>query len=86
MHRDPDAMNCQRDIAEQIVDQGGHYVLSLKRNQPTLFDDVARTFAARRARSRASRRSRPIMAASRLEAPSFATMSIGCRTSLAGPA
>ena len=45
-----DAMSCQRDIAEQIVDQGGHYVLSLKRNQPTLFDDVARYFADPEAR------------------------------------
>ena len=81
-----DAMNCQRDIAEQIVDQGGDYVLSLKRNQPTLFDDVARYFADSEARAPASRRSRPIMAASRPEAPSFATMSIGCRTSIAGPA
>jgi len=40
-----DAMSCQRDIAEQIVEQGGHYVLSLKRNQPTLFDDVERYFS-----------------------------------------
>ena len=47
-----DAMNCQRDIAGQIVDQGGYYVLSLKRNQPTLFDDVARTFADPEARAR----------------------------------
>jgi len=48
-----DAMSCQRDIAEQIVDQGGQYVLSLKRNQPTLFDDVARYFADPEARVRA---------------------------------
>ena len=45
-----DAMSFQRDIAEQIVDQGGYYVLSLKRNQPTLFDDVARYFADPEAR------------------------------------
>ena len=37
-----DALNCQRAIAQQIVDQGGHYVLALKRNQGTLFDDVSR--------------------------------------------
>ena len=45
-----DAMSCQREIAEQIVDEGGHYVLSLKRNQPTLFDDVARYLADPEAR------------------------------------
>jgi predicted transposase YbfD/YdcC len=37
-----DALNCQRAIAQQIVDQGGHYVLALKGNQGTLFDDVSR--------------------------------------------
>jgi predicted transposase YbfD/YdcC len=35
-----DALNCQRSIAEQIVDQGGDYVLALKGNQGTLHDDV----------------------------------------------
>jgi predicted transposase YbfD/YdcC len=38
-----DALNCQRAIAEQVVDQGGAYVLALKGNQGTLHDDV-RTF------------------------------------------
>jgi predicted transposase YbfD/YdcC len=37
-----DALNCQRDIARQIVDQGGDYVLALKANQGTLHDDVRR--------------------------------------------
>jgi predicted transposase YbfD/YdcC len=35
-----DALNCQRAIAEQIIDQGGEYVLALKGNQGTLFEDV----------------------------------------------
>ncbi len=35
-----DALNCQRDIARQIVDRGGDYVLALKGNQPTLHGDV----------------------------------------------
>ncbi len=35
-----DALNCQRDIAKQIVDQGGNYALALKGNQGTLHDDV----------------------------------------------
>src|SRR5438128_7420296 len=35
-----DALNCQRAIARQIVDQGGDYALALKGNQGTLHDDV----------------------------------------------
>jgi predicted transposase YbfD/YdcC len=35
-----DALNCQRDIAQQIVDQGGDYALALKGNQGTLHADV----------------------------------------------
>lgn len=40
-----DAMGCQREIAQQIVDQGGDYVLALKENQATLFNDVVEMFA-----------------------------------------
>jgi hypothetical protein len=36
-----DALNCQRAIARQIVDQGGDYALALKDNQKTLHDDVS---------------------------------------------
>jgi len=35
-----DAMGCQRDIARQIADQGGDYVLALKDNQATLCEEV----------------------------------------------
>lgn len=35
-----DALNCQRAIAEQIVEQKGDYALALKGNQGTLHDDV----------------------------------------------
>lgn len=35
-----DALNCQREIAAQVVEQGGDYVLVLKGNQGTLFEDV----------------------------------------------
>ena len=38
-----DALNCQRAIARQIVDQGGDHALALKGNQGMLHDDV-RTF------------------------------------------
>ena len=61
-----DALNCQRAIAQQIVDQGGDYALALKGNQGTLHDDVVLFLddpAARR--SPPSRSSRPIMAASK---------------------
>jgi len=37
-----DALNCQRGIARQIVDQGGDYALALKGNQGTQHDDVRR--------------------------------------------
>ena len=36
-----DALNCQRVIAQQIVEQGGDYVLALQSNQGTLHDDVS---------------------------------------------
>jgi predicted transposase YbfD/YdcC len=39
-----DAMGCQRAIAQQILDQGGDYVLALKDNQPTLTADVQECF------------------------------------------
>ena len=35
-----DALNCQREFARKIVDQGGDYALALKGNQGTLHDDV----------------------------------------------
>jgi predicted transposase YbfD/YdcC len=40
-----DALNCQREIAQTIVDQGGDYALALKGNQGTLHDDVVTYFA-----------------------------------------
>src|SRR5438067_2396221 len=35
-----DAISCQREIARQIVAQGGDYVLAVKGNQPALLEDV----------------------------------------------
>lgn len=37
-----DAMGCQTDIAEKIVENGGHYVLAVKENQPTLHSAIKR--------------------------------------------
>jgi predicted transposase YbfD/YdcC len=39
-----DALNCQRTIAEQIVEQQGDYALALKGNQGTLYEDVVLLF------------------------------------------
>ena len=36
-----DVIGCQREIAEKIVGQGGHYLLALKANQGTLFEALA---------------------------------------------
>jgi predicted transposase YbfD/YdcC len=36
-----DAAGCQKNIAQQIIDGGGHYVLSLKGNQKNIHKDVA---------------------------------------------
>ena len=44
-----DAMGCQREIAQQILDQGGDYVLALKGNQGTLHQDVQLSFTAAQA-------------------------------------
>lgn len=39
-----DAIGCQTEIASQIVDKGGDYVLAVKNNQPTLYEEVKTTF------------------------------------------
>ncbi len=39
-----DAMGAQTAIAQQIIDQGGDYVLSLKGNQGNIHEDVAQLF------------------------------------------
>jgi predicted transposase YbfD/YdcC len=39
-----DAMGCQKEIASEIVKHGADYLLAVKDNQPTLAEDVKRTF------------------------------------------
>jgi predicted transposase YbfD/YdcC len=39
-----DAMGCQKEIAERIIDQGGDYVARLKGNQGQLHEDVVQFF------------------------------------------
>lgn len=40
-----DAIGCQREFAEQIIDRKGDYVLALKENQGRLYEDVYGFFA-----------------------------------------
>jgi hypothetical protein len=40
-----DALFCQRDLAEQVIDQGGDYLLIAKDNQPSLETDIQAGFA-----------------------------------------
>jgi predicted transposase YbfD/YdcC len=35
-----DALNCQKEIAKEIIDGGGDYVLAVKANQPSLHEDI----------------------------------------------
>lgn len=39
-----DALNCQKDIAKEIIEAGGDYVLAVKANQPSLHDDIRLLF------------------------------------------
>jgi DDE_Tnp_1-associated/Transposase DDE domain len=41
-----DAMFCQRDLSQQIIDAHGHYLWFVKDNQPTLLNDIKAEFAA----------------------------------------
>lgn len=44
-----DAAFCQQDVCQTIVDGGGHYVIPVKDNQPTLQNAIASEFAAENA-------------------------------------
>lgn len=39
-----DAMGCQKEIAQKIVDAGGDYVLNVKENHPGLLQDIRASF------------------------------------------
>ena len=36
-----DAIGCQTEIAQQVIDQGGDYLLSVKKNQKHLYEDIS---------------------------------------------
>ncbi len=40
-----DAMFCQRDLSQQILDAKGHYLWIVKENQPSLLADIQAAFA-----------------------------------------
>jgi hypothetical protein len=40
-----DAMFCQRDFCQQVIDAGGDYLVFVKDNQPTLLHDIQTAFA-----------------------------------------
>jgi DDE family transposase len=40
-----DAMFCQRDFCRRVLDAGGHYLVFVKENQPTLLHDIEAAFA-----------------------------------------
>jgi len=40
-----DALNTQRELAEAVISNGGHYCLALKANRPQMLEDVALYFA-----------------------------------------
>lgn len=52
-----DAMGCQKEIAEQVVEQGGDYVLTVKENQPKLYEEIGRLERAALERDYAGARS-----------------------------
>lgn len=39
-----DAIGCQKEIATAVLGQGGDYLIQVKENQPTLYQDIERTF------------------------------------------
>jgi len=86
-----DAMGCQRDIAQKIIDKKADYVLALKGNHGTLRDDVE-LFAAEQkasgfADSKSARVRRLMVTTAGLKPakPPSSTMSIGCRSAITGP-
>ena len=78
-------MHCQRQVSQQVVEQGGDYALSLKGNQGTLHDDVKLflddpdTPVAQATRSaRGTDVLKPAL-------PASAPISPGCKSGMTGP-
>jgi hypothetical protein len=43
-----DTMDCRRAIAEKIRDKKSHYLLAVKENRPTLYQDIGEYFESGR--------------------------------------
>jgi hypothetical protein len=41
-----DAMFCQRDLCQQVIDSGGHYLIAVKENQPGILREIQLEFTA----------------------------------------
>ncbi len=86
-----DAMGCQREIAQKIIDKKADYILALKGNQGSLRDDVELFVAEQRPSASVMPRSataRPLMAitaASRHAPSSLSTTWPGSTTGMTGP-
>jgi predicted transposase YbfD/YdcC len=84
-----DALNCQRGIAQQIIDQGGDYTLPLKGNQGTLHADVGLFLTDPKSRPQPPRRPTPrstaITGGSKPAPPWSPPTSPGCRSTTSGP-
>ena len=82
-----DALNCQRAIAQQIIDQGGDYAFALKGNQGTLYEDV-QLFLDDPLTATATNtpRSTPIMAASKPAPSPSPRISTGYKNTINGRA
>ena len=75
-----DAMGCQTEIAQTILDAGADYMLAVKKNQPTLYDGVSWFFLTQReedfARVRVSRHETHERAHGREETRSYYVCSV----------
>jgi predicted transposase YbfD/YdcC len=88
-----DAMGCQREIAQKVIDKKADYVLALKANQGSARARMLRASwpsrrrqASKTPRSARTRRLTAITAASKPEPPPSSTMSPGCKNVTTGPA
>jgi hypothetical protein len=87
-----DAMGCQREIAQKIVDKKADYVLALKGNQGSLREDVELLAPNKKPRGSPTprspriRRSTVITGASRPEPPPLSRTLIGYKNATNGPA
>jgi len=80
-----DALNCQREIAQQIIEQGGDYALALKGNQGTLHADVSTFLDDPKAEATTANTTVDAdHAALKPAPPSSRPMSIGCKNSING--